>query len=419
MLKAKRKRLREEQESMDVDAVTYPSSSQSPRPTKRACADNVRILKEEDHIPTNTCIPTAEVSKLEPPAVKRTPARNVDFGAAELMSNASGGFGQDDQDDKEEVIARRCYRDEGDGIMEEAKDGLLNDDDEVNGHEQMTDSYVEARRQYKNSKSFEKRMEVLHAFKAKHGHVRVTAKHDKNLARFCEHMRSARRGTRTTRTITNDRIKALDELGFYWGHKNASFEKRIEELQAFRAKHGHVRVTVKHDKTLYEFCANMRSARRNPGTGMTITDDRIKALDELGFAWEDKIKSFEKRIEELQAFRAKHGHVRVTVTHDKRLYEFCANMRSAGRNPGTGMAITDDRIKALDELGFTWEGGKRKSFEESVEELEAFKAKHGHVRVTAKHDKNLGSFCAEMRWARRWTGIQALDDLGFEWAPGT
>jgi len=288
MLKAERKRLREEQESMDIDAVTHPSSSQSPRPTKRPCAGDVRILKEEDHIPANTCIPT-EVSKLDPPVVKRPPARYVDLSAAELISNASGGFGREGQDDKEEEIAKRDDRDEGDGITEEAKDGQLNDD-EVNGQEKKTDSHLEARRQYRNRKSFEERIEELEAFKAKHGHVCVTEKHDKNLARFCEHMRAAHRGTRTTMTITDNRMKALDELGFTWGGKNKScmqnlFKKRVEELQAFMAKHGHVRVTVKHDKSLHKFCANMRYARRNPGTGMNITADRIKALDELGFTW--------------------------------------------------------------------------------------------------------------------------------------
>ena len=279
--------------------------------------------------------------------------------------------------------------------------------------------------------SFEKCIEELQAFKAKHGHVRVTVKHDTRFYEFCVNMRSARRNPGTGMTITDDRIKALDELGFTWEGKRKSFEKRIEELQAFKAKHGHVRVALNHDKRLYDFCGNMRYARRNPGTGMTITEDRINALDELGFEWGGKTlgfacgkkKSFEERIEELQAFKEKYGHVRVTEKHDKSLANFCKNMRGARRGTKPGKVITEDRIKALDELGFTW-GDKLKSFEDRIEELEAFKKKNGHVRVTAKHDKSLALFCRDMRAARRGTRtgavitedrIKALDELGFTW----
>jgi len=67
--------------------------------------------------------------------------------------------------------------------------------------------------------------------------------------------------------------------------KSKSFEERIEELQALMAKHGHVRGTEKHDKSLGKFCEHMRSARRGNGTGTVITEDRIKASNELGFIW--------------------------------------------------------------------------------------------------------------------------------------
>ena len=139
MLKAKGKRLREEQESRDgVGDVTLTLSEdmncslpQVPHPTKRACAGNVRVLKEED---ISAHAPTKVVSKLDPPAVKRSPVRCVDFGAAaELMSNATGGCDQEGQADKKEEIAKRDYRDEGDGSSEEAKDGLQHDD---KGHQQ-------------------------------------------------------------------------------------------------------------------------------------------------------------------------------------------------------------------------------------------------------------------------------------------
>ena len=39
--------------------------------------------------------------------------------------------------------------------------------------------------------------------------------------------------------------------------------------------------------SLAVFCKDTRSARRGKGTG-SITDNRIKALDELGFDWGDK-----------------------------------------------------------------------------------------------------------------------------------
>jgi len=114
-------------------------------------------------------------------------------------------------------------------------------------------------------------------------------------------------------------------------------------------------VPLKHDKSLAEFCDNVRAARRGTGSpGTIITEDRIKALDELGFTWEDKNKSFEKRIEELQALKAKHGHVRVTVKHDKSLAGLCTNLRSASRGTESRNVLAEDRIKALDELGFTW-----------------------------------------------------------------
>ena len=140
------------------------------------------------------------------------------------------------------------------------------------------------------------------------------------------------------------------------GDKKKSFEERIEDLNAFKEKHGHVHVTAKQDKSLGAFCRNIRFARRGTGgSTMTITEDRIKVLDKLGFDWEvkTKAKSFDERIKVLKAFKAKHGHVRVSRKHDNSLYGFCKHMRSARRGKGT-MTISDNRIKALDELGFDW-----------------------------------------------------------------
>ena len=138
------------------------------------------------------------------------------------MSN-TGGVDEEGQDDKAEEIGRRDHRDKGDRTTEDANDdGLQNDDevDEVN-EQAKNDSHLEGGRQKRiirsNNpwKSFDERLEALKVFREKHGHVRVTVKHDKSLGWFCTNMRSAGRG-KGNMTITEDRIKALNELGFEW-----------------------------------------------------------------------------------------------------------------------------------------------------------------------------------------------------------
>jgi len=102
----------------------------------------------------------------------------------------------------------------------------------------------------------------------------------------------------------------------------SSFQQRIEQLKAFKEAHGHLRVTDTLDKKLAGFCRSTRHARRNPDRSMT--EERIKALDDLGFEWNlrNHLSSFEDRIEQLKEFKEAHGHLRVAQTSDKNLAKF-------------------------------------------------------------------------------------------------
>ena len=106
----------------------------------------------------------------------------------------------------------------------------------------------------------------------------------------------------------------MDALEFEWEPKRGSagvFHKRVEELKAFKAKHGHLDVKESEDKSLYRFCAHIREARRGHGN-MKLNKERIASLDELGFTWTVKErsppKSFQERLDKLTAYKAKNGH---------------------------------------------------------------------------------------------------------------
>jgi hypothetical protein len=287
--------------------------------------------------------------------------------------------------------------------------------------------------------AFEDRLAALSKFKEEHGHVLVTRKEDRSLAAWCHHARNDRANENST--FTEDQIKALDDIGFRWNVEDQkdqwiTFEERIQQLKEFKERHGHYRVTSRHDRPLALFCSDVRSAHR-PGSKKSLPEERVKALDAIGFEWNppktNQPTSFEDRIVQLKEFKEKHGHLKVTDKLDKKLASYCNNVRQARRKPDAGiMNITEEKIAALDEIGFVWNvtdrtGAKKvepKSFEERVEELKAYKEKYGDTNVTPKRDKSLSNFVKSVRSARKNPNssrlvnearIAMLDAIGFRW----
>ena len=158
-------------------------------------------------------------------------------------------------------------------------------------------------------KSFAQRMDDLRVYKEKHGHVNVKQSDDKNLSDFCKRMKHARNHPeKSSHLVNNDRIASLDALGFEWAVLPTKlFKQRVEDLQAYKEKHGHVNVKNSEDKSLCGFCRQIRHARKNPEkSNMLINDERIASLDALGFDWKVKErveKSFTQRIEDMQAYK--------------------------------------------------------------------------------------------------------------------
>ena len=69
-------------------------------------------------------------------------------------------------------------------------------------------------------------------------------------------------------------------------HQVKKFEQRMNDLREYKEKHGHVNVKKSDDRSLYDFCYNIRKARNNPGKSrMLISEERIESLDTLGFDW--------------------------------------------------------------------------------------------------------------------------------------
>jgi hypothetical protein len=137
-----------------------------------------------------------------------------------------------------------------------------------------------------------------------------------------------------------------------------AFFDRVDELKAFKEKHGRINVRKKDDASLYDFCNNLRQARKGRGT-YRLDETRIAALDAIGFDWEvgassSVYKSFFAWIDELKVYKEKHGHLNIRQKEEKSLYYFCSKMRQA-RKGKIHTRLNDDRIAALDAISFNWD----------------------------------------------------------------
>jgi len=147
--------------------------------------------------------------------------------------------------------------------------------------------------------------------------------------------------------------------------RDYSFVARVHELKTYKEKHGHLNLREYEDPSLYGFCNNTRQARRAIISGkanrIKLTDDQIAALDAIGFDWMLKASStvkFFARVDELMAYKEKHGHLNVSCKEDQSLNKFCSSLRQSRRDMISGRGIlpklSEDKIAALDAIGFDW-----------------------------------------------------------------
>ncbi len=235
------------------------------------------------------------------------------------------------------------------------------------------------------SSSFQKRFQELLVFKAKFGHCNVTQSRSTatkpyfSLAQWCYEIRRSRRlteeGKQPSRTITKDLIHLLDFIGFLWIPVNKTFEERIVDLRAFKAKFGHCNVTQsktlanKPYLTLAHWTYGIRQSRRmveqgKPISKYNLSKAQIEVLDEIGFLWEP-VGIFKERIEELRAFKATFGHCNVTRSASAANKQFiylarwCSEIRRSRRLMDEGKTpskykLSKARIEVLDDIGFLW-----------------------------------------------------------------
>lgn len=283
-----------------------------------------------------------------------------------------------------------------------------------------------------------KRIEILLAHKAEHGHLSVS-RHDQKYPGLASWM-TDQRARLNNKTIPAELKRQLDEIGFPWKPAPRDTEKQwLEVFAQFKehaAVHGASTVRIVDDKTakLNSWMLTQRQTKKRGKLG----ESRIKALDEIGFAWqpvrkksvpksaltpavpETPPRTWDEMFSELMNFYKLQGHCNVPVDWqaNPELARWVYLQRVANRQN----RLTAEQLRRMDEIGFAWsvhDGDWDSMFARLAEQLRPM---HNGKPRDSVLSAELRSWIITQRQFKKRGELDVererkLNSIGFEWQP--
>ncbi len=221
--------------------------------------------------------------------------------------------------------------------------------------------------------------------------------------------------------LTLDQIELLDRLGFHWDAQEGKWLAQLEKLKEFKRKFGHC--NVEFERNSYPRLLSWLSIQRSINKEGQLQSERVTMLNELGVAWDGGVVwdvKWNEMYAQLKKFHADNGNLDVPqMCNGNRKFSAWVHRQRALRKANT---LSDEQIKLLDELGYTWKQRDRGAWEDRLAEVIAFKEKHGHcdIPLNLTEPPKLAGFVNATRVQRNRGTLSAermakLDAVGFLW----
>ena len=210
------------------------------------------------------------------------------------------------------------------------------------------------------------------------------------------------------------------------------WEDQLLALTSYKQRYGTCDVPLNHP-TLGTWAAEQRNQYRayEQQLPTPLTAERYEKLKNIGIT----INRWEKRLVELKAYRAEHGHCDVPIDHPSGLGIWVSTQREHAHWNRDEMP--KERIESLDAVGFNWNRwghsrtkNRQDAWETQFIKLNEFIQEQGHSNIS-QHDKQngkLGKWVKNQRYEYRKfmnkglgpsrlgrDRIEKLESIGFQW----
>lgn len=212
-------------------------------------------------------------------------------------------------------------------------------------------------------------------------------------------------------SLTEERQKLLESVGFSLTPRQDFWEKRYNELCEFIERRGCFPYDLPEEdlddeeKRLFYWCQQQKKAYRSykdgDGAGSSITEERIRKLNDINFVFNTFTTTWMTRYEELKEYYNHHGDCMVPVDYpaNQSLSVWVGEQRYHYKKmkEGRSSSMTPERLALLKELDFEWNAIEAR-WMQKYEELKEFMRVNGiGVVPTMKQNRALSSWVKYQR----------------------
>lgn len=202
--------------------------------------------------------------------------------------------------------------------VEKMEQDMLSSEDEIQDDDSNT---KRGKKKFRldHEEEWVRKYNALIDYKEKNGNCYVGPKDNPKLAGWCrrqriQYFRYITPNHKRNSSLTKERIHALNSIGFVWKPKTWMWNFRFNQLKEFKKKHGHTKVsTSKSDLGNWVHIQRKEFRNRQLNKHSYLTDERMEALNSIGFIWKVQTSSWQSKFDELVAFKRLHGHCLVPI----------------------------------------------------------------------------------------------------------
>jgi hypothetical protein len=145
-------------------------------------------------------------------------------------------------------------------------------------------------------------------------------------------------------------------------YQAGKWAEHFNDLCLYRQKHGNCQIpnTYRGDLSLARWVKRQRYQYKLmiEGKSSTMTEERVKALEDIGFVWDSQRAAWGERLEELKEFRSIYMHCNVPSNYQENsqlaIWVKCQRRQYRLLLEGKASNMTPQRIRDLEAVGFAW-----------------------------------------------------------------